>query len=48
MGYFLVKNDTIFIDGHDINKYSIESIRSQIIYLNQMILKRSSELFSRT
>ena len=41
MGYFLVKNDTIFIDGHDINKYSIESIRSQIIYLNQ-----STKLFN--
>jgi ABC-type multidrug transport system fused ATPase/permease subunit len=41
MGYFGVKNDTILIDGHDINKYSIESIRSQITYLNQ-----STKLFN--
>lgn len=43
MGYFKVKNSTIFIDGHDINKYSIESIRSQISYLNQ-----STKLFNET
>jgi ABC-type multidrug transport system fused ATPase/permease subunit len=41
MGYFGVKNDTILIDGNDINKYSIESIRSQITYLNQ-----STKLFN--
>jgi len=41
MGYFGVKNGMILIDGHDINKYSIESIRSQITYLNQ-----STKLFN--
>jgi ATP-binding cassette subfamily B protein len=43
MGYFPVKNKTIYIDNKDINKHSIESIRSQIIYLNQ-----NTKLFNET
>jgi ABC-type multidrug transport system fused ATPase/permease subunit len=43
MGYFPVENKTIYIDDQDINKYSIESIRSQIIYLNQ-----NTKLFNET
>lgn len=43
MGYFPVSNRTIYIDGQDINKYSVESIRSQIIYLNQ-----NTKLFNET
>jgi ABC-type multidrug transport system fused ATPase/permease subunit len=35
MGYYPVSNNTIFIDGLDINNYNLESIRSQIIYINQ-------------
>ncbi len=35
MGYFPVKSKTIYIDNQDINKFSVESLRSQIIYLNQ-------------
>jgi ABC-type multidrug transport system fused ATPase/permease subunit len=43
MGYFPAKNGMIYIDNQDINKYSIESTRSQIIYLNQ-----NTKLFNET
>jgi len=35
MGYYHVPDNTIFIDGHDINKYNLTSLRKQIIYINQ-------------
>jgi ABC-type multidrug transport system fused ATPase/permease subunit len=35
MGYYPVSNNTIFIDGADINNYNLESIRLQITYINQ-------------
>jgi ATP-binding cassette subfamily B protein len=35
MGYYKIPDNTIFIDNQDINKYNPESIRSQIIYINQ-------------
>jgi ABC-type multidrug transport system fused ATPase/permease subunit len=35
MGYYPVSNNTIWIDGADINKHNLESIRSQITYINQ-------------
>lgn len=43
MGYFPLEDNTIFIDGQDITKYSAESTRSQILYLNQ-----STKLFNET
>ncbi len=43
MGYFPVNDKTIYIDNQDINKHSIESVRSQIIYLNQ-----NTKLFNET
>jgi len=35
MGYYPVPENTIFIDGQDINKYSLASLRKQISYVNQ-------------
>jgi len=35
MGYYPVPDNTIFIDGCDINKYNLTSLRKQIIYINQ-------------
>lgn len=35
MGYFPVPENTIFIDGQDINKYNLTSIRKQISFINQ-------------
>jgi len=35
MGYYPVPENTIFIDGQDINQYSLASLRRQISYLNQ-------------
>jgi len=35
MGYYPVQDNTIFIDGQDINKYNLTSLRKQIIYINQ-------------
>lgn len=43
MGYFPVPNNSIFIDGQDINNYNLENLRSQITYINQ-----STKLFSNT
>jgi ABC-type bacteriocin/lantibiotic exporter with double-glycine peptidase domain len=43
MGYFEVEPNTIFIDDKDITLYSIDSIRKQIIYLNQ-----NTKLFNET
>lgn len=43
MGYFPIQNNTIFIDGYDINNYNSESIRSQITYINQ-----NTKLFNET
>ena len=35
MGYYKVKDNTIFIDNKDINKYNLKSLRKQISYINQ-------------
>jgi len=43
MGYYTIPNNTIFIDNKDINNYNLESIRSQISYLNQ-----NTKLFNNT
>ncbi len=41
MGYFHVKDNTIFIDNQDINKVNLESLRKEICYVNQ-----NSKLFN--
>jgi ABC-type multidrug transport system fused ATPase/permease subunit len=43
MGYFKIANESIFIDGQDINKYGLGSLRSQISYINQ-----NTKLFNKT
>jgi ATP-binding cassette subfamily B protein/subfamily B ATP-binding cassette protein MsbA len=43
MGYYPVPDNTIFIDGQDINKYNLTSLRKQIIYINQ-----NTKLFNKT
>jgi ABC-type multidrug transport system fused ATPase/permease subunit len=43
MGYFKINNESIFIDGQDINKYNLGSLRSQISYINQ-----NTKLFNKT
>jgi ATP-binding cassette subfamily B protein len=35
MGYYKVPQDTIFIDGQDINNYNLNSLRKQITFINQ-------------
>jgi len=35
MGYYPVPDNTIFIDGYDINSYNLTSLRKQIVYINQ-------------
>jgi ABC-type bacteriocin/lantibiotic exporter with double-glycine peptidase domain len=35
MGYYHVPINTIFIDGQDINKYNLNSLRKQITFINQ-------------
>jgi ABC-type multidrug transport system fused ATPase/permease subunit len=35
MGYFVVPENSIFIDNQDITKYSLNSLRKQITYINQ-------------
>jgi ABC-type bacteriocin/lantibiotic exporter with double-glycine peptidase domain len=35
MGYYIIPNNTIFIDNQDINNFSLSSIRSNISYINQ-------------
>jgi len=35
MGYYSVHDNTIFIDGQDINKFNLNSLRKQITYINQ-------------
>ena len=35
MGYFKVPDNTIFIDDQDINNYNLNSLRTQISYINQ-------------
>lgn len=35
MGYYQVADNTIFIDGQDINRYNLNSLRKQISYINQ-------------
>jgi len=35
MGYYPVPDGTIFIDGQDINQYSLNGLRKQISYVNQ-------------
>ena len=35
MGYYPVPINTIFIDGQDINKYNLNSLRKQITFINQ-------------
>lgn len=41
MGYYHVDDNTVFIDGQDINKYNLESLRKQICFVNQ-----NSKLFN--
>ncbi len=43
MGYYQVPENTIFIDGQDINKYNLNSLRKQVIYINQ-----NTKLFNKT
>lgn len=43
MGYFKIPDESIFIDGQDINKYNLGSLRSQISYINQ-----NTKLFNKT
>jgi ABC-type multidrug transport system fused ATPase/permease subunit len=43
MGYYKVPDNTIFIDNQDINKYSLNSLRKQISFINQ-----NTKLFNRT
>ncbi len=43
MGYFPVEEDTIFIDGMDIHKTSLNELRQQISYVNQ-----NNKLFNKT
>jgi ABC-type multidrug transport system fused ATPase/permease subunit len=43
MGYFKIPDNSIFIDGQDINKYNLGSLRSQISYINQ-----NTKLFNKT
>jgi ABC-type bacteriocin/lantibiotic exporter with double-glycine peptidase domain len=43
MGYYKVDDNSIFIDGIDINKYNLDSLRKQIIYINQ-----NTKLFNKT
>ena len=43
MGYFKSPNNSILIDGKDINNYNSESIRKQITYINQ-----NTKLFNET
>jgi ABC-type multidrug transport system fused ATPase/permease subunit len=43
MGYYKIPDNSIFIDNQDINKYNPESIRSQIIFINQ-----NTKLFNET
>jgi len=43
MGYYSVSDDTIFIDGQDINKFNLNSLRKQITYINQ-----NTKLFNKT
>ena len=43
MGYFKIPDEAIFIDGQDINKYNLGSLRNQISYINQ-----NTKLFNKT
>ena len=43
MWYYKVDDNTIFIDGQDINKYNLASLRSQITFINQ-----NNKLFNKT
>ena len=43
MGYFSVPDNTVLIDGQDINKFSLNSLRKQITYINQ-----NTKLFNKT
>ena len=43
MGYYQVPENTIYIDGQDINKYNLNSLRKQITYINQ-----NTKLFNKT
>jgi ATP-binding cassette, subfamily B, bacterial len=43
MGYYPVPPNTIFIDGQDINKFNLTSLRKQITYINQ-----NTKLFHKT
>ena len=43
MGYYQVPQETIFIDGQDINNYNLNSLRKQITYINQ-----NTKLFNKT
>ena len=43
MGYFKIADECIFIDGQDINKHNLGSLRSQISYINQ-----NTKLFNKT
>lgn len=43
MGYYPVPDDTIYIDGLDINRYELNTLRQQISYVNQ-----NTKLFSMT
>jgi ABC-type bacteriocin/lantibiotic exporter with double-glycine peptidase domain len=43
MGYYMIPDNSIFIDGQDINKYNLGSLRSQISYINQ-----NTKLFNKT
>jgi ABC-type multidrug transport system fused ATPase/permease subunit len=43
MGYFKVPDNSIFIDGQDINKFNLGSLRRQISYINQ-----NTKLFNKT
>ena len=43
MGYYKINNDTIYINGKDINDYTLNDLRKQISYVNQ-----NNKLFNMT
>jgi ATP-binding cassette subfamily B protein len=43
MGYYKIPDNSIFVDGQDINKYNLGSLRGQISYINQ-----NTKLFNKT
>lgn len=43
MGYYIINDNTVFIDNQDINKFNLSSLRKQITYINQ-----NTKLFNKT